>query len=267
MQIRAELCHVDTLRCIVRVEAWQDGDLQGSALGEAASAEDAEERAFQRLQARLQTSVNEWPGQTASRSQASESKPESQTNDHEQIQTETRSDIRPDRQHVPVERPKRIEQASSVPSEPLSANDMKGKHDAPSETPTDPEDWSDELTAIEMEIRRIGWGREQEQTYLMRAFGHGSRHKLTRYADLVAYLRQLKLIQANDDASNAPVPIRRGDLLSQGDLMLKQLGWSSDQARAFLQQHLGSTSRQQLSDEQLLQFNMLLEEQTLSETK
>ena len=59
MQIRAELRHVDTLRCIVRVEAWQDGDLQGSALGEAASAEDAEERAFQRLQARLQTSVNE----------------------------------------------------------------------------------------------------------------------------------------------------------------------------------------------------------------
>ena len=46
--------------------------------------------------------------------------------------------------------------------------------------------------------------------------------------------------------------------------MLKQLDWSSDKARAFLQQQLGATSRQQLSDEQLLQFNMLLEEQTLS---
>ena len=45
--------------------------------------------------------------------------------------------------------------------------------------------------------------------------------------------------------------------------MLKQLGWSSDQARTFLQQLLGANSRQQLSDEQLLQFNMLLEEQTL----
>ena len=40
MQIRAELCHVDTLRCIVRAEAWLDGSLQGSALGEAATAED-----------------------------------------------------------------------------------------------------------------------------------------------------------------------------------------------------------------------------------
>ena len=138
---------------------------------------------------------------------------------------------------------------------------------APSETPTDPDDWSDELTAIDMEIRRIGWSREQEQEYLTRAFGLGSRHKLTRYADLVAYLRQLKLIQANDDASTAPAPIRRGDLLQQGDAMLKQLGWSSDQARTFLQQQLGATSRQQLSDEQLLQFNMLLEEQTLSQAK
>ena len=48
MQIRAELCHVDTLRCIVRVEAWLDGSLQGSALGEAATAEEAEERALRR---------------------------------------------------------------------------------------------------------------------------------------------------------------------------------------------------------------------------
>ena len=53
MQIRAELCHVDTLRCIVRVEAWLDGSLQGSALGEAATAEEAEERALRRLNSRL----------------------------------------------------------------------------------------------------------------------------------------------------------------------------------------------------------------------
>ena len=55
MQIRAELCHVDTLRCIVRVEAWHDGSLQGSALGEAATAEDAEERALQRMNSRLRS--------------------------------------------------------------------------------------------------------------------------------------------------------------------------------------------------------------------
>ena len=250
MQIRAELCHVDTLRCIVRVEAWHDGALLGSALGEAATAEEAEERALQRLNTRLEPIGRPQPTQTSAR-------PEAKANDGVA-------------KAVPVGLPRKLDQtepvsASSTPAPqelPVTAAD-----NAPSETPADPDDWSDELTAIDMEIRRIGWSREQEQEYLTRAFGLGSRHKLTRYADLVAYLRQLKLIQANEDASTAPAPIRRGDLLEQGDSMLKQLGWSSDQARAFLQQQLGLTSRQQLSDEQLLQFNMLLEEQTLSQAK
>ena len=246
MQIRAELCHVDTLRCIVRVEAWHDGSLQGSALGEAATAEEAEERALQRLNSRLEPTGRPQPTQTSAR-------PEAKANDG-------------DAKAVPVERPRKLLQAesasASLPPAPQELT-VTAAENAPSETPTDPDDWSDELTAIDMEIRRIGWSREQEQEYLTRAFGLGSRHKLTRYADLVAYLRQLKLIQANDDASTEPAPIRRGDLLQQGDSMLKQLGWNSDQARAFLQQQLGSTSRQQLSDEQLLQFNMLLEEQQM----
>jgi len=249
MQIRAELCHVDTLRCIVRVEAWHDGALHGSALGEAATAEDAETRALERLQARLQPMSTHQPQPSVASSQASV--------------------ISQEQQHAPVERPRKLEQAKAQPIEPAptATPQTRAVDDAPSETPTDPDDWSDELTAIDLEIRRIGWTREQEQAYLTRAFGLGSRHKLTRYADLVAYLRQLKLIQANDDASTAPAPIRRGDLLNQGDSMLKQLGWAADQARAFLQQHLGATTRQQLSDEQLLQFNMLLEEQTLSAAK
>ena len=252
MQIRAELCHVDTLRCIVRVEAWLDGSLQGSALGEAATAEEAEERALRRLSSRLgSTEAPQQPVNSA--------RPEAPRVDE------------PNPKQVPVERPRKIEQTQPSSAPPTPAIQQKvpatPADNAPSETPTDPDDWSDELTAIDMEIRRIGWSREQEQEYLTRAFGLGSRHKLTRYADLVAYLRQLKLIQANDDASTAPAPIRRGDLLQQGDAMLKQLGWSSDQARTFLQQQLGATSRQQLSDEQLLQFNMLLEEQTLSQAK
>ncbi|WP_392346165.1 hypothetical protein [Parasynechococcus sp.] len=251
MQIRAELCHVDTLRCIVRVEAWHDGAVQGSALGEAATAEEAEERGLQRLNIRLQPSGrSQQPTQTSARPEASAMVQEAQP--------------------MPVERPRKLDQAEPASASPPPAPQelsVTTADNTPSETPTDPDDWSGELTAIDMEIRRIGWSREQEQEYLTRAFGLGSRHKLTHYSDLVAYLRQLKLIQANDDASTAPAPIRRGDLLQQGDSMLKKLGWSSDQARAFLQQQLGSTSRQQLSDEQLLQFNMLLEEQTISLAK
>ena len=122
------------------------------------------------------------------------------------------------------------------------------------------------MAAIDLECRRLGWDRDLERVYLERAFGHGSRHRLTRYSDLVAYLRQLKSLPGGTSPETASVPIRRSDLLGQGNQMLEQLKWNSDQARDFLQQHLGATSRQQLSDEQLLQFNMLLEEQTLKAT-
>ena len=106
-----------------------------------------------------------------------------------------------------MERPKRIEQASSVPSEPLSANDMTGKHDALLEHPQI-QRTEHELTAIEMETD-ASMGTRTGADLLDVRIWPCSRHKLT--AMQISYLlRQLKLIQANDDASNAPVPIRRG---------------------------------------------------------
>jgi hypothetical protein len=62
MNIRVELCHVDTLRCVVRVEAWKDAHLIGSSLGEAPTAEDAEDRAFNGSQnaSRESTPVRWW---------------------------------------------------------------------------------------------------------------------------------------------------------------------------------------------------------------
>ena len=49
MRFRAELCHVDTLRCVVQVEAWQSDSHASKSPGEAANAEEAEDRARQRL--------------------------------------------------------------------------------------------------------------------------------------------------------------------------------------------------------------------------
>ena len=172
---------------------------------------------------------------------------------------------RPKEQATPTEQTRPA--SGSGTAEPVPINSKPETAQPPSESPTDPEDWSEELTSIDLELKRIGWGREQEQQYLERAFGHASRHRLTRYADLVAYLRQLRQLQQGDQPEQSSVPIRRSDLITQGDAMLKQLNWSGDQARTFLNQHLQANSRQQLSDEQLLQFNMLLEEQTLQRTK
>jgi len=242
VQFRAELCHVDTLRCVVRVEAWENGQLLASTLGEAESCEAAEDRALQRLASRIAGD-----GQTAKTSVAVVKKAGQSplTSPTESTDVRTVTDPVPASEGQPEPTP-------SPTAEP------------PSEAPTDPEDWSEELTAIDLELRRIGWDRDLESTYLERAFGHASRHRITRYADLVAFLRQLRGLQPGDRPETAPVPIRRNDLITQGDQMLQQLNWGGEQARRFLQQHLGATSRQQLSDEQLLQFNMLLEEQTIT---
>ena len=254
MQTRAELCHIDTLRCVVRVEAWVEEHLIGSSLGEAATAEEAEDRAMARLRSR-------WPGEDAgSSTPAGPVDKRSIVRSSENISAE--SQLKPD-----------LQVAEEAPTQPKATSEAKPTSEQstipsesptlPSETPTDPEDWSEELTAIDLEIKRIGWTREQEQSYLTRAFGHGRRHKLTRYADLVGYLRQLRLMQAGETPDQAPVPIRRGDLIQQGDQMLNMLKWTSEEARGFLQKQMNASSRQQLSDEQLLEFNMLLEEKMI----
>ena len=261
MNIRVELCHVDTLRCVVRVEAWNDSQLIGSSLGEAATAEEAEDRAWQRLSRRLESKKHESQEHEPS---AKASAATSRSSTPELIRKESQNP----QQSSPVPLPEQPTKPLTSPSGAGSVDqqvegDVRTVTETPSELPTDPDDWSEELTAIDFELKRIGWTREQERQYLERAFGHGSRHRLTRYADLVAFLRQLRQIQPGDTPDQSAVPIRRSDLITQGDQMLSNLGWTGEQARSFLQQNLNSTSRQQLSDELLLQFNMLLEEQTL----
>ena len=115
-----------------------------------------------------------------------------------------------------------------------------------------------------MELQRIGWDRDKERIYLERAFGNGSRHRLTRFNDLVAYLKRLRDLPPGSDPHQTSVPLRRSDLVKQSDEILQRLNWQQEQAREFLNQNFQATSRQQLTDEQLLTFNMLLEEQLVA---
>ncbi len=130
---------------------------------------------------------------------------------------------------------------------------------AAAEQPADPEDWSDELAALDIQLQRLGWQRDQESIYLQRAFGHPSRSRLTSYGDLVAYLAAVRQLQAPADPTSVPVPMRRVDLLAQSDELLAQLGWDAARGREVLETHFQRSSRQQLNDEELLRFNMVLE--------
>ena len=124
---------------------------------------------------------------------------------------------------------------------------------------SDPEDWSEELAAVDVQLQRLGWDRNLESRYLERAFGHPSRFRLTAYADLLTYLKALRSLPQGSQPDQAPVPLRRRDLLNQCDELIARLGWDAAQGRLLLEREFQLSSRHQLSDEGLLQFNMALE--------
>jgi hypothetical protein len=244
MELQAELVHAETGRRVVRVSAHAGGRCLGSALGEAEDAESAEDRAVARLTSRLAAEAVPLPARppasspsvSAPTAPAAPAPPSTSSADSQAAATQA---------SLPL----------ADPAAPAAA-----EAGASGEPPMDPEDWSQELIQLDLQLQRLGWNREQEGIYLQRAFGHPSRSRLTHWADLTAFLRALEELAPAADPATAPVPLLRRDLLAQGDALLEQLDWDSAAARRFLARELGANSRQQLSDAQLLQFNMLLEE-------
>ena len=260
MKTKVEICHIDSNRCVVRVSGL-DGERElGSAIGEANNAEEAEDRARLRLEQREQS------GEQAIEPQRSLEKA-NQRKAEEQARPTKRASESDNKYpgNSEVKQEKGTEQARPIPGQ--TNGQITVSNTEPSEAPTDPEDLSEELTAIDLQLKRIGWTRNHESRYLERAYGHGSRHKLTRYRDLVSYLNKLKNLSEQADAESAPIPLRRSDLIAQSDEILTTLQWDQEIAKQFLQTKIGATSRQQLSDEQLFEFNMLLEEQLIEVNK
>ncbi len=244
MELQAELVHAEPGRRVVRVSAHQGTRLLGSALGEGEDAERAEDRARDRLLARLEKPV---PRREPPMQIPQESPPAAPR-------------LEPTAAEPPFPEPPFPE---SLP-EPLEEPAAPPTTTVPPEPPMDPEDWSQELAQLDLQLQRLGWSREQEGIFLQRAFGHPSRSRLTRWADLTAFLNALEPLTPGQDPATAPIPLLRSDLLGQCDTLLQRLGWDTATARSYLERHLGVSSRQQLSDAQLLQFNMLLEESWLA---
>ncbi|MEA5443750.1 hypothetical protein [Cyanobium gracile] len=230
MQLQVRLLHCDGGRRVVLVSARDGERFLGSALGEAGDAEAAEDRARARLLASLQSTGTPRPPRQAA---AEAPKP------------------------APAPTPSPAPTPTPEPPPPPE----------PPPTPVsqeeDPQDWSAELTHLDLQMRRLGWDRDREAIYLQRSFGHPSRDRITIYADLIAYLQAIEALEPGCDPATVAVPLRRADLLDQCNLLLLQLGWDGAMGRRFLEKHLGVSSRQQLKDTDLLRFNMLLEEETL----
>jgi hypothetical protein len=308
MEVRVQLVHADGQVRVVHVSAYAGEQLLGSALGEAPDAEAAEDRALQRLMARLAAAPPpeaaggsavaatpvEGPAANAAAAPLATPTPRSgaltalepRDNQREKtahpplpaVPTPSKAEI-----HSPPaaatfatamessSRHQRPEEAAKAPTElpaqhPVEVPESSAAPppEPAAEPPADPEDWSSELQHLDRELQRLQWGRAEEEVYLQRAFGHPSRNRLTSYADLLAYLRAIEALGSPADPATAAVPMRRQDLLSQCDALLRQLGWPRERARQFLESQLQVSSRQQLSDQDLLQFNLLLEGELLA---
>ena len=257
MDLECQLVHAEPGKRVVQARALSNGQILASALGEGATAEEAEDRAIERLTARLNQPTPEAQPTPQPFFQAPVPVPPSVPAAAPAL-TQTPTQTQTKLAAEPIAEP-------SLPAIPVvsGANANANGSGKPAERvqppAEDPEDWSSELARLDLQLQRLGWSREQEGLYLERAFGHPSRNRLTHYGDLLAYLTMLESLGPGADPSTASVPLRRRDLLGQCDQLLGQLQWDAATGRAFLEQHFSLTSRQQLSDPQLLQFNMLLE--------
>jgi len=254
IQFQVRLVHAESGNRVVEVRALRGSTTLGSALGEAANAEEAEQRALDRLLSRLgpleelSTSNTPIPADT--------SPPAPLTTPAADAPASGQGTRLPS---APVLRPA----TNSPPRAGPATTTPAAPPPAAAAPPADPEDWSSELARLDLELRRLGWSREQEGEYLQRAFSHPSRSRITSYTDLKSYLDVLEGLPPGAEPASSPVPLRRRDLLVQSDQLLVALGWQGEQARQFLEQQLGASSRQQLNDSKLLHFNMLLEGELL----
>ena len=136
---------------------------------------------------------------------------------------------------------------SSVKVE-LPISDTKDKVNVNNE----PSDWSNELTAIDLEIKRLNWSRDEEIKFLEKTFGYNNRNKITKYNKLVNYLSLLKN-ESNVSLKNINIE-NFNYLIEESDHLLRELSWDNKKGREFLQNEFNVSTRKDLDEKQLMLF-------------
>jgi len=113
----------------------------------------------------------------------------------------------------------------------------------------EPTDWSKELTAIDLEIKRLKGTREDEINYLKKHLGYNNRNKITKYGELVNYLEILKNIDGVNSNS-----ITKESLIEESNIILDSLSWDNKQGRDYLKREYNVSTRKELDEKQLLSF-------------
>ena len=116
----------------------------------------------------------------------------------------------------------------------------------------EPIDWSNELTSIDSEIKRLKWSRDDEIRFLEKNLGFNNRNKITRYNDLLNYLNILKEIDNLNSSKSKTKNIET--MIKESDIILRELSWDNKKGREFLKKEFNVTTRKELDEKQLISF-------------
>jgi len=265
---RVRLVHAELGARVVEASCEEGGQVLAMAFGEATTAEVAEDRARRRAARLLETHLAPAPPLSGSPPVSGE---EDRSGAPEPPSSSLPASPAPvDAPVTPADIPA-PEPDGSLPDPGQPAVSPEPTAPSPRNFPPDhgvsePADWSEDLAVVEAQLEKLGWDRDQESVYLERCFGYMERSNITRYQDLRLYIDALQILSAPADPCTAPLPGQhqpplpsRELLIQNGNGLLGRLGWTTQQGRAFLKRHFGHTSRQSLSDEQLMEFNRQLE--------
>ena len=216
MRIESKLCHISENKSVVQVNGWLNDRNLGSALAEGPTVEEAEDKAISRLNKRINAV----------------------TKDEASINTNNEhKSITPMKIELPNSEKTKLPKRDKV--ENININH-------------EPSDWSRELTAIDAEIERLKWSRDDEINYLEKTLGYNNRNKITNYTDIVKYLSLLKKTDIQ-----YPFKVAKGKLntlIEESDIILRDLSWDHKQGREFLQKEFNVLTRKELSETQLVSF-------------
>ncbi len=115
-----------------------------------------------------------------------------------------------------------------------------------------PSDWSNELTAIDLEINRLDWSRDDEIDFLEKNFGYNNRSKITKYTELVKYLKILRSLEKSSTSQLNNLNLN--SMIEESNTLLHELSWDIKQGREYLQKEFNVSTRKELTENQLLVF-------------
>ena len=116
----------------------------------------------------------------------------------------------------------------------------------------EPTDWSSELTAIDSEIKRLNWSRQDEIKFLEDNLGYNNRNKITNYNELINYLSILKKIESYSSSNLNEENMLA--MIEESDIILRDLEWNIQQGREYLQKEFNVSTRKELDLKQLTSF-------------